>query len=81
MAGTTPGHEYPPLPDDLLDRLNEIPVRPVIEYVALRLGLVDGHDGHWSMRFELERGTLRRAEISHSQIGNTELETMGVKGE
>ncbi len=64
------------LPEKLSADLNEVPVRPVIEYIAERLGLVDGHDGHWSMRFDLEGGSLRRLEISHAQIGMDELATM-----
>lgn len=61
------------LPDHVRQVLDTLPVRPIIEYVAERLGLDDGHQ---HVRFELEGGNLRRTRLGREPVGNTELEVL-----
>lgn len=57
----------------LRPRLDALEVRQIVEYLAVRLHLTGEHA---RVVFELERGSLRRSEIGHAQIGNVELERL-----
>ena len=52
-------------------------LRPLIEYVAQRLGY---DDGERRLHFELSNGNLRRTRLGHEPIGNDELEWLGRHG-
>jgi hypothetical protein len=58
----------------VLDRLN---VQPVAEYLAERLGVTDA--ANWRIALAGSGQRLRRTELSHVCIGNTELEHLPVK--
>jgi hypothetical protein len=59
------------LPDELRAALASQGIRPLVEYLATRLGC---DDGHRRIGFEFENGNLRRTRLGHDPIGNTELE-------
>jgi hypothetical protein len=58
----------------VLDRLN---VRPVAEYLAERVGLTDA--ANWRIILAGSGACLRRTELSHVHIGNSELEHLPIK--
>jgi hypothetical protein len=55
------------------DQLDAFPLRLLVEYIARRLGLTDGHQ---HVRFELENGNLRRTRLGREPVGNAELECL-----
>jgi len=62
-----------PLPDDVRERLNGLPLEPLVEYVFCRLDLDDGEQ--W-IRFKASNGALRQAEFERGHITNSELEVL-----
>lgn len=64
-----------PLRSELADRLDEIPVAAIMEYVAHRL--VDGEDSRWVLTFEMDKGKVRRFGSERPHVGVTEMEEMG----
>lgn len=48
-------------------------VRPLVDYVAQRLGVAGGER---QITFEFSAGRLRRTQLGHGPIGNDELEQL-----
>ena len=62
------------LPDTLRTALDAGELRPLVEYVAARLGC---DDGIWTLEFGIDGGNLRRAHMKRGPIGDRELEVIG----